>query len=43
MHLFKKWSKYAFASAIASMQMRNYPKHGDNIDPNDSITRNDFS
>jgi len=25
MHLFKKWSKYAFA--YASMQMHNYPKH----------------
>jgi hypothetical protein len=24
MHLFKKWSKYAFA--YASMQMHNYPK-----------------
>jgi len=24
MHLFKKWSKYAFA--YATMQMHNYPK-----------------
>ncbi len=27
-HLFKKWSKYAFA--YASMQMHNYPKPSDN-------------
>jgi len=27
MHLFKKWSKYAFA--YASMQMHNYPKPSD--------------
>ena len=32
MHLFKKWSKYAFA--YASMQMHNYPKpsYDDNLD-----------
>jgi len=28
MHLFKKWSKYAFA--YASMQMHNYPKPSHN-------------
>ncbi len=29
MHLFKKWSKYAFG--YASMQMHNYPKPNYNI------------
>ncbi len=30
MHLFKKWSKYAFA--YTSMQMHNYPKPSNNLE-----------